>query len=1213
MPTTFFNAFADLDEIQEIIKEEIGNKHAYNNELCEKTATGFKTIPLQQAEHYLSKSSLDTTTESIFILKQIENFVSRAPCLGTYQVQMQLPGQSGSIPLMRNTILALWGAETNPTFFDAEIMTNTGYLNCYSRISSVPGLEHSGDICSHHNGKPHFIHYNLYLGTKLGRDTTYAIAAVGYGQKPLHLFQSACPCIMLVDHSTRCLNVIPFSLEKSTIGNATLIAPVLFRLDGNKMKWHILSEPLTDNHVNTGTYSLEFSKKMKDAHTMFDRWFESGISSHTDVPNIPATDLYSPLQTKAEEITNCTLVEMVQDGLNIELQEDSFKLSFGVSLHEYSPASKPSVLLPICSGFAVGHPALALGRRSSLNISHQEYKNILNNAKCIIIHTSSGWNDSIMQAVVEKINGIMIYYTSTNLSLDKKTREFEMNDTSIPCTRFMGSLSVIFLKTPNGHTYLYRGSSNMWPGLMSDEHNYADEVDYQNILNWCRMPSKKCLFKGLIANVVSVHDKRVLYNNMVHDTFPYLSLNTDCSIPEIQFLFNQARIVLSSVETNALRDKLSLQFLDELNTKKAHLNKKLKDTIDSMNKSDISFLKDYTCKIKSIKRSMKEIDQKHIKIFELVESFSSEKLTSKRNVSIQQIQRKNIIQSNVTTAENMTTAEFGDMLMSATECCIVSELQTHDYFHDMLLAVSKSDIRNYLTQCTSSFANQIQNKHDFPLLCASKTCLTMESEIIPSLVQHNGGKHYLSSDGVQMTFVLQGRSCIVLPIFSNAKFVKGEYVNWMDEANNPDVATWRICFRKSLRLLHLRIPIDKQSQDLNVAIQLIILSTAWSLSLTMKKENVDFSNTTSELMRGLLYLWGTTCAAGNKPFSFAFTMLNPTGKIEVPKTKEEYILYAIVAHLFPFTGIDSKFMVNNTRIFIIKVIRKQIIDPVTEPMRKSLNELKETQNKNSEIQRNISLQWNQATSAIFTKLFKNSISEEKAKLAAHTLLHMKPDTLTYTGEKLIAALTIFLSKGRKGLSEDMVKQVIANSAAKRGAIMSSSKKSAIQNSSKSSMIIARRNDVLMKELDVPNFKVQNLQAFVDCDLARMKGDAELKRTPFNINSSYSIPDSKTYASLMSQALNLDTTIKSKKNISEKGHEDTLISRLSKIPNSKNAIHKAQNLHNLYFEDIFGSTSCLFISAAQITDKDVTIQKIVSCLLDHWQDLPKGENECLSLF
>jgi len=1222
MPNTFFNAFADLDQVKDLIKDEVGNKHTYNNELYEKTIDGFKKTSIQRPEHYISESSLDATTESIFILKQVELFVSKAPCLRDYQVQMLLPGQSGTYRMHKDCIFALWGSEKNPTFFDAQMMTSSGVLNCWNRKSGVSGLEHSGDIVQTHNGKSYFIHHNVFHDSKVP-SLVYAIAAVGYTNKPLYLWQSACPCIMIVDHDTQSLNVVPFSLERATIRNATLIAPIVFKISGTNMSWHVLSEPLTDNNVDTGIFSNAFQTKMNNARVMFDRWFQSGILqrdavSSSTIRASSSEPISSNMQSNMPQSHD--MIEMVQDGLTIELQEDSFQISFGVSLEKYRPSSAPSVLLPICSGFAVGHPALALGQRSSLSSSLLDYKNMLNCAKCIMIHVSDGWRDSLMQAVVDKINGIMIFHMKNNLSMDKTTRVSEMNDVSIPCARFMGSMSLIFLKTLNGITYLYRGSSKMWSGLIPEECDVGDEVDYSHITQWCRMSSTKCLYKGLVDNIVDVNYKRFIYCGMVYDTFPYLSLKEDYDILEVKFLFSQARVVLSSVEANQLRETLSSRFMKELKIMKETHNANLQTIINEMKHCDPSFMNHYTDKISEIKRTMKNIDKEHILMFDLVDSFSSERLTSKRNVSIQQIQRKESIKTNVKSAESMTTDQFGDMLMKSTDCCIVSELELHDHFYEMLVSVSNSDMQNYLTKCSSCFAAQIQNKQNFPLLCASKTCLTLESEIIPSLVQHKGQEHYLTSDGVQLTFVLQGKSCIVLPIFSHADFVKGKYVNWMEEANSPDVATWRICFRKSLRLLHLRIPIDKTSQDLNAAIQLIILSTAWSLSLTMNKVDVQFSNTTSELMRGLLYLWGTTCAAGEKPFSFAFTILNQAGKVEVPKSMGEYFLYAMAAYLYPYTGINSNFIVNNTRLFIIKVLRKRFVQAETESMRKSLDELKAKDQKKIEIERNVALQWNQASSAVLTKFFNSDISEEKAKIAADFLLNLKPEKGTYTTEKLEQSLSILKSKGQDGLSETIVKKIIADSAAKRGAIMLSAKKNVMsiknpanKTSSTATSILTKRKEVLYKHLGVRDFKVQNWNAYAEYDIAKIRGDAEFKRTPYKIESSHSIPSSKTYSSLMHEALDLSCESNSSNQLSE-SEGNTLISRLSKIPKSYDAVSIAQKLHTICFDDVFGPSSCLLLDAAKINNdnKNIVVQSVVSCLLDNWRDLTEGEKLCLSL-
>tara|TARA_B100000482_G_C12605217_1_gene296866 strand:- start:2238 stop:2552 length:315 start_codon:yes stop_codon:yes gene_type:complete len=103
---------------------------------------------------------------------------------------------------------------------------------------------------------------------------------------------------------------------------------------------------------------------------------------------------------------------------------------------------------------------------------------------------------------------------------------------------------------------------------------------------------------------------------------------------------------------------------------------------------------------------------------------------------------------------------------------------------------------------------------------------------------------------------------------------------------------------------------------------------------------------------------------------------------------------------------------------------------------------------------------------------------------------------------------------------------------------------------------------------------------------------------------------------MNEALNLSiSTVSASKQLATYQEEDTLISRLSKIPKSQDAISLAQKLHALNFENVFESTSCLFIDAAKLKNdnKNAVLQNVVSCLLDNWRDLTKGEEACLSMF
>ena len=84
MPTTHFNAFADRNEIEQIISHEDGDKHPYNGKLLERTSSGFKESQILDYNSYMTAGSLDKTLETIRTLSSFRTFQSLFPFLTTY-------------------------------------------------------------------------------------------------------------------------------------------------------------------------------------------------------------------------------------------------------------------------------------------------------------------------------------------------------------------------------------------------------------------------------------------------------------------------------------------------------------------------------------------------------------------------------------------------------------------------------------------------------------------------------------------------------------------------------------------------------------------------------------------------------------------------------------------------------------------------------------------------------------------------------------------------------------------------------------------------------------------------------------------------------------------------------------------------------------------------------------------------------------------------
>ena len=179
---------------------------------------------------YISAGSVDGTTNTISSMSAMPDFKRRFPFMETYTIEMVLPGQSGSVQLVENGApFLLWGAERKPSFFDAEVITPTA-LTCYNSRHTVPGLEHSGDL----NSAAHFMHS---VRCQTFTENVYSAAAVAFNSNmnssrlnKLVDYEAVSPFILLVDHLREVMYAVPFSLERATIGDSMMIAPLIFHM-----------------------------------------------------------------------------------------------------------------------------------------------------------------------------------------------------------------------------------------------------------------------------------------------------------------------------------------------------------------------------------------------------------------------------------------------------------------------------------------------------------------------------------------------------------------------------------------------------------------------------------------------------------------------------------------------------------------------------------------------------------------------------------------------------------------------------------------------------------------------------------------------------------------------------------------------------------------------------------------------------------------------
>lgn len=1206
--TTFFDCFASESEITEkLTNSKIGTKHPYNGVLLEKTGSGIISHTIQQPSFYLSASSLDKVTQTIDDLSNISAFSSKFPFLKEYVNQMMIPNQVGSIKLFKDNVSILWGGLMNPTFFDAELF-NQDTMNCYNKTASLPGWKHSGDITA----EGYFIHSNTCTQLDLIKDKVFFPSAVGYMKTKLIKFERACPCMLLIDHENKVTNIIPFSLERSSLGDASLMSPLFFKVKYVNSEYYmhfvVLEEPILSgvhktedkSSVNTGDFPNDFKQKLREKTTQFDHIFNT--FQHTNMPTeLNPTPSFTTVSNKPQQSKDVMVLH--QSGLPcVDLNEEYSIASFGNTLQiDVQSPIKSKVILPILTGEARGHPALALGMKSESTYRLQDWKEILNSSKLIIIKASQdGWKEPVMQASVEKVNGILIFYTDM-LSTQKECRIQEMDNLSvIPC-RIMGSQSLIIICS-GGHYYYYKGSPSLWKNIVPIDISFGSEIEFDI--------NKVPIAPLNILNIVPANDKTIWYSNQLYTASFFLNMLKSMPLKrlkdelvELSHAFDQLSVCLTSSEISEEKTKLRkilIKAIEESQKIQIAEIKELAKSFSSMDMNKDNILN----RIQELRQEIKKIDRGFSPLIQAIETLCSTKYTSKKSTSKQELKRTNIIQSNVEDANKMKMEDIEEMLIETTEYLAIAAIDSKEEFTDLLKAISNSRISEYLE------AKSIIEQN---IMLPCPNCPTLDPFVVPSLLLQNDD-HILATTGTQFSFLLQDKSCLIFPCFKRASIMDlGDYIDFMEEANRPEVARFRILLRGALTKLKLRIPIPPQSKELTFALQIMLLSYMTGLSRNMTLDTLEFTDSTCCTMRKMLYLWATTAASGKAPSTFAFQLIQPNSTIPYPSSYVDFYIFANIIYLIPFTKMNP--LDKKVKYLLIRIIRKQIVDVVTEPMRKSMQHTKKEEVKDIQIAINITLQWNKAVLKVLHDAdpTENKITYATLKHAATVFLKWYPQRPLYTTERLKKTLNIVLQDPTQ-VDWEIVRNLMLNEMTKRGAIFKPGKARAVKHVKNNPDIVSTKIEdnklFIAQQLHInrASIKMQNDRAFIDKDALKMKGDAELSRTPWKI-SGIDIPNEKLSNELLKTALG--DLVGIPENVNSPSTLNQIELDLAKVQKGNNAVKLIHTLHKidpLTIQGVPAGFMQILFYRLNIDSPKKIVDDVILILIENWKDTVSAENK-----
>ena len=1302
-----FNCFLDKDAVEALLRTlSAGESHPFDGQLLTHTGDGIIAKVALEADpgFYLNKASLDSVTEQVE--ESFRQFPQHLDRYRAFTRQTLLTGQSGEFTSRDGDVLLVWGGVCEPTFFDGVAYTADA-VTSFNKKDTVSNLVHSGDLRS---GKLFLHTVTVTRVSDIARPRVLVVSACGYNKEPLHRFVPSDPHILMIDVSSEIVYIVPFTLERAAIGNSLLIAPLIIeQSESGHIRWYVPGTPFQYLDINTGEYPPDLKQMIKSVADNFNTEYEKLQADFAAKSNVVADSDASQMQAVCTDKSSpgrdlflgTCMTLFVENGVLppiIDAQALSrrqivlcwFGNTLDPSRLESQPQIQPAsvVNLPALSGMAGGHRSLALGVKSPQHGVTQEAWMAHIRRTPSLVYASQKWLESVMQANLYRLNGILVVTCELPPIAHTSREELDkaMNNLCMPCTRLMGSCGVILvLDRPTDQHFYYRGPYSLWPGLFAAELRFGDQVPDFSVERFEQFTAdlqRPSAAPTPFNFAVPASDQKIVWEGRIVESAQEVvsilaavsSVETLLTLrPMIQSAFAQISVGYSTTEVKDLQlqireivNKHILALLDPVHRRQNEIRRLI--TPETAHALSI--------KLNALRGEERELTRRVKFILDDLELLSSCQLTSTRSVSLQSSVRKAAIQQNVADASSMTAAEFGEMLEEVCDWCIIGQANDEET-RKLLHATSAKDMEPLLNEMGNNFIAYALGEYKWPedlqlaleqfskLECAQvkgpielcPNCTSFDPSTMACLLEGTGAgeadNHLLATKGTPVAFRLQQQtSCLVVPCRNDAREWNGEPIDFMNRTNEPTIAKFRILFRAHLSNLRLReCPIDVRSNELSWASIIMMMSLMESVRSRMNHvpTEADRDTTTCEMMRGLMDIALTFASAGTKPASFVFQLTQPHANITMPSTPGEWTLYAWLPRLFKHTAMKQGTVTAQTRLLIVRALRKMIVDPLTEPLRKEVSAIKKSVAIDAQRARDIDLQWKAAAMELFLQFDPVSshtdgpISIESAAAIALRLLAYVPTAGKTNSTRLFVRTLEMISQMEQLDAGDWacISTYSAQVHNKRSGCFIETKLAA-QKSPDPKAVIKKgvENVASFLNIDPSKIVMQNRKSFevqgenVNVEaLMRMKGDGELARAPWCSRKALDVDEELTCKQLLGGLLvggaaPQDNSVETQ----DKGQVQeqltisgpltasqalTALSSTRKEP----ALKLAGELNSITVPKMLelaklpiGPLLSLLLSAGCTpTNMRDTIAAILDELLQSWQDVVAGEQKALEVF
>lgn len=879
-------------------------------------------IPKDAVNECFNRNQNDKIESAIYDLIRI--FSEKLKDISNYELEILSTNQKIKIPIVKGNIciFSVSNRENTNTYFDLCLYSKNSVI-CFNK-REMNNFSHSGDTFV--SDAPSRLLQSIKCSND-SRETNeeFYLTVTGYNKIPLHKFSTQTPSVCLVNHVTRTTYIIPCPLDILSMGKDGVFA-ILAKgcIKENKFEFTILPKPVVNADVNTGDKSDHVMRALNEAYEM------NVIGLVPEYSEEDEEFIMDFNEAEIESEYNIENMVVIQDSYTVPFElKDSECYYFGSTISRED--EKSDVVLPIagCSP-VIGDNVLVLAKKPKV----ENYKNHFKSAKNVFIVVGEDMQNSLIDKCQYKVNAIFIVIPKAPIALHDKSLETIRETLDSICinavTAMAGPCSLVFVLMED-HYYFYRGVN--WKNFIENPY-YGQDVTRCMRTDGARREQNIETLNSLQYPWPRIADmNEIYYNNL---PLP-ISEAENIDYSENCYLYDlvcQLQVIMSPESLKGVLSKI-LTMLNKKD-KEIRTHPQIKEMVA------LGLFRD----VKSFIQHQRDAYEQVVK---MLHNTVSVKKSSGGNHNIQQLMRKQAITANVEEAAKKSMSDLIFELCNGlgTIACLIDNVAIRSLFSHLktntLHSWFQSRETKYLTNVTE-FCPRIC------ILDGTTTSALLDNDcddtsyICPSLSIKNI-YDYGSYESIMF-----------LPLHTT-KYCDPYTVSWPNEANNPDVALLRIKMR-SIIAEAVEDGFSPANKEINYTIIYLYFCILEKLT-----EHVTVIDGTESTIRDVsrAIIWAILCAAssGQSPLPL-YQIVSYNAPITVP-SESVWWMYFKLRTLFKYTGwcettIDMKF-----KQFMIKCVRKYIVDPVTSKLRETNSQRRLIENCVLWNKKNRELEWLRTT------------------------------------------------------------------------------------------------------------------------------------------------------------------------------------------------------------------------------------------------------------